>query len=193
MENTSKANPVAALFEKAKLQTISAVLLALSLVSMFIAWFTIEGLDDLFELYGADLDIDSSVNLWQSTGFWDIVILVATVAALVAVAMALATVNKGGSMGERLKVNAYFLPAAAGVVNLVSALILILDNKEEGVGFGIGFFLFAAVNVALVVLNGPLALKNKDKVMGMMNQVKADAQKNVSNMSSSEPESPKAM
>jgi uncharacterized protein YacL len=161
---------------------------------MFLAWFTFEGLDDLFELYGADLGVDDSVNLFQSTGFWDIVILVATVAALVAVGMALATVNKGGSMGERLKVNAFFLPAAAAVVNLLSALILMLDNKEDGIGLGIGFFLFAVVNVALVALNGPLALKNKDKVMGMMNQVKADAQKNVNNMQKpSEPEAPKAM
>jgi predicted membrane protein len=163
------------LVAKSKLQSANIVLFFLTFIFTFFAFFTISG-------FGLDI----SVNLWRAAGTTDLIVFLTTVAAMAANGFLIYKVYLNKIVTPKLSMLVTIVSTIVAAFNLLWVLLFVLTNNEDGVGLGMGFYLFELVNLAIAGVNGYKVYKNKSFAKTVMKEARSEMMDKAKDMQSSE-------
>ncbi|MDQ7021584.1 MAG: hypothetical protein Q9M91_07235 [Candidatus Dojkabacteria bacterium] len=173
MEKTEQANvvnPVLDLIKKAKLQSINLGLLLVSLLSMFFAWFSLPNeFKELAKAFGSEDKVDTSVNIYETSGFSDVLITAMTLVAIGLTSYVIYSVYSNKKIAKKVSLGIIVITAGVGALNFLLGGFHVLSENKETIDVGMGFYIFALANLAILAVNGYKAYLNKDAVLSLAN------------------------
>jgi hypothetical protein len=178
MEDVQKA------FNKAKVPFLTTLLWVVSIVAMFLPFYSFSVEVDggrLFSFGGVDFD----VTYFDIAGITDLLILGVSAFALFMAGMITFKAYNGSALSNKSVMQATLVSAAVALFNIVVAGFVMLTNKERGADFAYGFFLFMAANILILGMNAYKANMQKDYAKEIMNEAKGKMKSQVDGMKSS--------